>query len=193
MTSDSKVLRRDLLKGAAGLATLPGPAMAEDLVTATMRVPGKPISPYGASSLRGSGVRRRLTPLYPEISRHRIVAHAAASAGRPPDRRHRHSDDHASHTDGCHWPYATSLFGYVRSAMSMTDPAASARRNLCALCLSAFGRWHCRKGCGTGRQIPAPDHDAQPQRIPGRAGRARRKIIRPPSCATPCARAMGAD
>jgi sulfane dehydrogenase subunit SoxC len=68
MTSDSKILRRDFLKGAAGLATLAGTAKAEDLVPLTMRVPGRPISPYGAPSPHEAGVRRLLTPLYPEIS-----------------------------------------------------------------------------------------------------------------------------
>jgi sulfane dehydrogenase subunit SoxC len=65
----SAVPRRAVLKAAAaGLAALPVAARADELIPSAMLVPGKPVSAYGEPSSYEAGVKRLLTPLYPNVS-----------------------------------------------------------------------------------------------------------------------------
>lgn len=68
MVDKRGIARRQILKTAASLASLPAAARADDLVPLSMLRPGTPMRPYGEPSGHEAPVKRILTPAYPEIS-----------------------------------------------------------------------------------------------------------------------------
>jgi cytochrome c len=81
------------------------------------------ISPSGAGLPAGSGTARLGLQVYEQKC---LACHGAKGAGKPADALAGGMGSLASKTPlrtvGSYWPYATTLFDYVRRAMPLADP-----------------------------------------------------------------------
>jgi cytochrome c len=92
------------------------------------------IPPSGAGLPAGSGTARLGLPLY----EHKCLAcHGAKGMGKPADALAGGMGSLASRpplrTVGSYWPYATTLFDYVRRAMPLADPLSLSNDEVYAL------------------------------------------------------------
>jgi S-disulfanyl-L-cysteine oxidoreductase SoxD len=94
------------------------PASPEDVARYDISIP-----PSGAGLPKGSGTAREGAKLYEQRCQ---VCHGARGAGKPADALAGGQGTLASKTPlrtvGSYWPYATTLFDYVRRAMPITAP-----------------------------------------------------------------------
>ncbi len=81
------------------------------------------IPPSGAGLPKGGGSARQGLPVYEQKC---MACHGAKGAGKPADALAGGAGSLASRTPlrtvGSYWPYATTLFDYVRRAMPITNP-----------------------------------------------------------------------
>lgn len=81
------------------------------------------IPPSGAGLPQGSGTARQGLPVYEQKC---LACHGAKGVGKPADALAGGVGSLASkaplRTVGSYWPYATTLFDYVRRAMPITEP-----------------------------------------------------------------------
>jgi cytochrome c len=94
------------------------PASPEDVARYDISIP-----PSGAGLPQGSGTAREGAKVYEQRCQ---VCHGARGAGKPADALAGGQGTLASKTPlrtvGSYWPYATTLFDYVRRAMPITAP-----------------------------------------------------------------------
>jgi cytochrome c len=94
------------------------PASAEEIARYDISIP-----PSGAGLPKGSGTAREGAKVYEQKCQ---VCHGAKGAGKPADALAGGQGSLATKTPlrtvGCYWPYATTLFDYVRRAMPITAP-----------------------------------------------------------------------
>ncbi|MBW8907220.1 MAG: cytochrome c [Betaproteobacteria bacterium] len=105
-------------------ATQPkGPALGEPVAQAEIARWDISIPPSGAGLPKGSGTARTGAAVYEQKCQ---ACHGAKGAGKPADALAGGIGSLATKTPvrtvGSYWPYATTLFDYVRRAMPITNP-----------------------------------------------------------------------
>src|SRR5258706_5619968 len=123
--------RRIVVIAAAALAACasqqpaPGKPPAFGAAVSEEEIAGWDISipPSGAGLPKGGGSARQGLPVYEQKC---MACHGAKGAGKPADALAGGAGSLASRTPlrtvGSYWPYATTLFDYVRRAMPITNP-----------------------------------------------------------------------
>src|SRR5256885_3323168 len=119
------------LAGCASLQPAPGKPPAFGAAVSAEEVARWDISipPTGAGLPRGGGSARQGLKVYEEKCQ---SCHGAKGAGKPADPLAGGIGSLAGKTPlrtvGSYWPYATTLFDYVRRAMPITNPRSEERR-----------------------------------------------------------------
>jgi S-disulfanyl-L-cysteine oxidoreductase SoxD len=115
-----------LLASCAGQRTTPpatGPALGQAVDAAEIAGYDISIPPSGAGLPRGSGNARAGAAVYEQKCQ---ACHGAKGAGKPADALAGGIGSLGTKTPmrtvGSYWPYATTLFDYVRRAMPITNP-----------------------------------------------------------------------
>jgi cytochrome c len=115
-----------LLASCAGQRATPtakGPALGEPVAAAEIARYDISIPPSGAGLPKGSGTARAGATVYEQKCQ---ACHGAKGAGKPADALVGGMGTLATKTPvrtvGSYWPYATTLFDYVRRAMPITNP-----------------------------------------------------------------------
>ena len=95
---------------------------------------GQATAPSGAGLPAGSGTARLGLPLYEQKC---LACHGAKGVGKPADALAGGMGSLTSRpplrTVGSYWPYATTLFDYVRRAMPLADPLSLSNDEVYAL------------------------------------------------------------
>lgn len=119
------------------------------------------IAPDGSGLPPGSGTVAQGAILFEEKCE---ACHGPAGSGGPPDRRCRFAHIEPPRpvkTVASYWPYATTLFDYIRRAMSIPRPESLSNDEVYALCAYLLSVDH----------IVAADTNLDPKvRIPNRNG-----------------------
>jgi len=93
------------------------------------------VSPDGRGLPIGHGSVREGAALFAERC---VMCHGEAGVGKPADRLTGGigtlATPHPVKTVASYWPYATTLFGYIRAAMPITNPRSLAPNEVYALC-----------------------------------------------------------
>ena len=93
------------------------------------------VSPDGRGLPPGRGSAREGAVIYGQRC---VMCHGEAGAGKPGDRLTGGigtlTTPHPVKTVASYWPYATTLFGYVRAAMPITNPRSLTSNEVYALC-----------------------------------------------------------
>ena len=134
-------------------------------------------SPSGAGLPPGHGDVRQGEAIFAAKC---ASCHGAHGEGKPMDRLvggiGTLRDKKPEKTVGSFWPYATTLFDFVRRAMPLNAPQSlTARRSLCGFGLRAVPQRHRRAGHDARRRRSRQDQDAQPRRLRQRLSDAKRK------------------
>ena len=115
-----------LLAACAGQRATPtakSPALGEPMAAADIARYDISIPPSGAGLPRGSGTARAGAAVYQQKCQ---ACHGAKGAGKPADALAGGMGSLGTKTPvrtvGSYWPYATTLFDYVRRAMPITNP-----------------------------------------------------------------------
>ena len=115
-----------LLAACAGQRAAPtakGPALGEPVAAADIARYDISIPPSGAGLPKGSGTARAGAAVYEQKCQ---ACHGAKGVGKPADALAGGMGTLATKTPvrtvGSYWPYATTLFDYVRRAMPITNP-----------------------------------------------------------------------
>lgn len=164
--------RRKLALGTIVAASLGSPALAYEFgrppTAAEIKAWNIDVLPDGTGLPDGSGTVAEGKQVYQDNCE---ACHGANGVGGIKDRlaggQGTLATDHPIKTVGSFWPYATTLFDYIRRAMPY--PAPGSLRHLCSGRLHSESEWH-RAGDGAARQgEPAKDPDAQSRRVHPRA------------------------
>jgi len=115
-----------LLASCAGQRTTPtanGPRLGEPVAAAEIARYDISIPPSGAGLPKGSGTPRAGAAVYEQKC---LACHGAKGVGKPADALAGGIGSLGTKTPvrtvGSYWPYATTLFDYVRRAMPITNP-----------------------------------------------------------------------
>jgi len=115
-----------LLAGCAGQRAAPsakGPGLGETVAAAEIARYDISIPPSGAGLPKGSGTARAGVAVYEQKCQ---ACHGAKGVGKPADALAGGMGSLGTRTPmrtvGSYWPYATTLFDYVRRAMPITNP-----------------------------------------------------------------------
>lgn len=118
----------------AGLATAGPPSLGEPMTAAEAETVDYTVLPDGTGLPAGAGSAREGREVYRQ---HCLACHGAEGEGGPNDRlaggRGTLAGDSPVRTVGSYWPYATTLFDYLRRAMPYTAPGSLAEEELYAV------------------------------------------------------------
>jgi mono/diheme cytochrome c family protein len=116
-------------------ASAQGPHLGVPANPATISALDIDVSPDGKGLPLGRGSVREGATIYAERC---VMCHGEAGAGKPGDRLTGGigtlATPHPIKTVASYWPYATTLFGYIRAAMPITNPRSLSPNEVYSLC-----------------------------------------------------------